>query len=593
MKKFATVLLGVMLIIGFSGCSQKESGESTGGIKNGTYTSTVKGNNAEITLEVQVKDSKIESAKVTNHSETPVLSDGAINDIHAQVVETQSLAIDTISGATVSSTAVLLGIENCLTEAGFSIDDLKAKKGEIKKEEDKTIDTDVLVIGAGGAGLSAAVTANQEGAKVVVVEKMPKVGGNTILAGGALNAVDEGSETAKKHKDSVELHFKQTYEGGNKKGDPKLVRILVNNAYSAIKWLKDLGMEFKPDTFTVLGGLWPRAHKPVEPVGTGFFKTFNNYITTHENIEVLLETKAEELIITDGVVKGIIASGKTGNKITINAKNVIIATGGFSKNIEMRQKYNTLWENLGENIKSTNHPGATGDGITLGLQANADLVGMEYIQLLPMGDPKTGSLSGNIEMAVENRIFVNKEGKRFVDEGARRDVMTAALMQQQDSQLWVIVDSHDYPTGEEVNNFNEKLNDLIKEGRAFKGDSLNDLAKAINVNPENLNKAVESFNKFVRGEIKDEFGRTLKDREINKGPFYAALRVPTVHHTMGGLKINENAEVIDKNGNVINHLYAAGEVTGGIHGENRLGGNALADIIVFGRIAGKNAAANK
>lgn len=218
---------------------------------------------------------------------------------------------------------------------------------------------------------------------------------------------------------------------------------------------------------------------------------------------------------------------------------------------------------------------------------------MENIQLLPMGDPETGSLSGNIEMGVENRIFVNDEGKRFVDEGARRDVMTAALFEQTNNHMWIVLDSHDYPTGDEKNNFNESVNELIAAGRAFKGETLEELAGKIGVDPANLTAAVEDFNKHVDSKEKDSFGRTLYKDKIDKGPFYAAPRIPTVHHTMGGVKINKDAQVIDKNEKVIPGLYAAGEVTGGIHGTNRLGGNALTDILVFGRIAGASAAQAK
>ncbi len=592
-KKLIKVFVVGMLTLSIVACSTSTT-TTTSSIKDGTYTSTTAGHNGDLTVEVVVKDQKIESVVVKDHMETPVVSDLAISEIPQNIVKTQSLNVDTISGATVSSKAILTAAEDCLKQAGFDVEALKTASVEVEKAEDVTLNADVIIIGAGGAGLAAAVTANQEGASVIVIEKMPKIGGNTILSGGALNAVDEGSETAIANKDSVELHYTQTYEGGDKKGNPDLVRTLVENAWDGVEWLQELGMEFQPGTFTVLGGLWPRAHKPVDPVGTGFFKTYQNYVDTHDNIEILLNTKAEELIFEDGEVKGVIATGETGNTVTLTANNaVIIATGGFGQNVEMRQKYNTLWKDLGDNVKSTNHPGATGDGIVLAEAVGAELVGMEYIQLLPMGDPNTGSLSGNIEKGVENRIFVNKEGNRFVDEGARRDVMTSALMEQTDSQMWVILDSHDYPTGDEINNFNESLNQLIAEGRAYKGETLEELAKAINVDPTNLVNAVEEFNKAVNKEISDPFGRTLFKDPINQGPYYAALRIPTVHHTMGGIMINTDAQVINTDGEVIKGLYAAGEVTGGIHGANRLGGNALTDILVFGRIAGKNAAADK
>lgn len=578
-----------------SGASPASSAASaSGAFKAGTYTATAKGMGGDVTVEVVVTADEITAIKVVSHKETPGISDLPIEQIPAKIVETQSLAVDTVAGATITSTALLTAVTDCMTQAGADVEALKNKKVEVEKAEDVTREADVIVIGAGGAGLAAAVTANQAGATVIVLEKTPKVGGNTIMAGGALNAVDEGSETALANKDSVELHYKQTFEGGDKQGDPELVRTLVTNAWDGVEWLQGLGMEFKPGTFTVLGGLWPRAHKPVEPVGTGFFKAYNTYIDSHDNIEIMFNTKATDLMTENGKVIGVVAVGETGNKVTLTAKKgVVLATGGFAANVEMRQEYNKVWATLDSSIKSTNPPSSTGDGIAMATAVNAQLVQMENIQLLPMGDPNTGSLSGNIEMGVENRIFVNDEGKRFVDEGARRDVMTNALFEQPNAHMWVILDSHDYPTGNEKNNFNESVNELIAAGRAFKGETLEELAGKIGVVPENLVAAVTEFNTHVDSKTADSFGRTLYADKIDKGPFYAGARVPTVHHTMGGVKINTEAQVIDSNGNIIPGLYAAGEVTGGIHGANRLGGNALTDTVVFGRIAGTNAAAGK
>ncbi|MEG0169988.1 flavocytochrome c [Anaerorhabdus sp.] len=591
MKKLFKVALTLVLAFSLVACGSPK----TTGYKAGTYTAEAAGMNGPVKVEVTVTTDKIEKVVVTEHSETPSISDLAISDMPVRIVDAQGLGVDTVSGATITSKAILTAVETAMKDAGADVEALKkVTSKEVAKEEDKEYTADVIVIGAGGAGLAAAVTANQEGASVVVIEKMPKVGGNTILAGGALNAVDEGSETAIANNDSVELHYTQTYEGGDKQGDPELVETLVTNAWDGVEWLQSLGMEFKEGTFTVLGGMWPRAHKPVEPVGTGFFNAYQNYIDTNENIDLYLETTAKEFIVEDGKVVGVIAEGKTGNKITLHANNgVVLATGGFGNNVEMRQEYNTLWANLDETIKSTNHAGATGDGIVMAQAINAELVQMGNIQLLPMGDPETGSLSGNIEMGVENRIFVNDEGNRFVDEGARRDVMTNALFDQPNSHMWVILDSHDYPTGDEVNNFNESINQLVEDGRAFKADTLEDLAKQIGVDPANLVSAVEGFNSHVADKSADEFGRTLYNQPIDQGPYYAGARVPTVHHTMGGVKINTDAQVINTEGNVIPGLYAAGEVTGGIHGANRLGGNALTDTVVFGRIAGSSAAQAK
>ncbi|MCI5773173.1 MAG: flavocytochrome c [Erysipelotrichaceae bacterium] len=599
-KKILSLLVSAMMVVSLTSCSSTTNNENTQApstetttLKDGTYVGEGRGMQP-MKVEVTVKDNKIETITVKEHAETPGISDKALATIPQEIIDLQGLGVDVISGATFSSIGVINSVANALEQAGADVTALRAIKKEVVKEEDKELTADVVVIGAGGAGLAAAITAHQNGSSVLVIEKMGKTGGNTTLAGGALNAVDDGSETALANDDSVELHYTQTYEGGDKLGDPELVHTLVDNAWDGVEWLKELGMEFLPGTFTVLGGLWPRAHKPVEPLGTGFFKAYENYIDNNDNIEINFNTKAEKLITEDGKVVGVEAVGPTGNKITYKAnKGVVLATGGFSQNVEMRQEYNTLWPDLGTNLKSTNHPGATGDGIVMAKEVNADLVGMEYIQLLPMGDPQTGSLSGNIEQGVENRLYVNDEGNRFVDEGARRDVMTTALINQPNSHMWVVLDSHDYPTGEEVNNFNESINSLVAEGRAFKADTLEELAEQIGVDPTNFVNAIEEFNKACKGEIEDPFGRTLFDQPIDKAPYYAAARIPTVHHTMGGVKINTKAEVIDTEGNVIPGLYAAGEVTGGIHGSNRLGGNALTDTVVFGRIAGESASNNQ
>ncbi|WP_242693929.1 flavocytochrome c [Proteiniclasticum aestuarii] len=597
-KKIAAALIMVMAV-SLGACAAPETTVPNEGNETpveesvftpGTYEGSAKGFHGDVVLTVTVNENEITEI-VADHTETEGLGDNAIDEMIASAMEKDSLALDMMSGATYSSEAFLAALEMALVKAGADVEKLKVKEaGEEAVKEDITKDTEVAIIGAGGAGLSAAVSAHQNGAKVIVIEKMPNVGGNTIISGSAYNAVDEKRQAPQGIEDSIEKFYTQTYEGGDKQGDPELVRVLVENAYPTIEWLESLGMEFKDTVFTVLGALWPRSHKPVEPLGTGYINTYMNYINEHsDEIEILTETEAKELVVSeDGRVTGFIAESKNG-KVTVNAsKGVIVATGGFGANVEMRDQYNTIWPAL-TNIKTTNHKGATGDGIVMAEKINASIVQMENIQLLPMGDPETGSLSGNIEQGVENRIFVNSDGNRFVDEGERRDVMTNALMEQEDSMMWVIVDQHSYPTGDTVNNFNESIDSLVEQGRAFKADTLEELAQQIGVSPENLVKSVEAFNAAVDGAT-DEFGRTLFMHKIDTAPFYAGKRVPTVHHTMGGIKITPETRVVDVNGVVIPGLFAAGEVTGGIHGANRLGGNALTDVNTFGRIAGAQAA---
>lgn len=617
-RRYAALAMAAVMAASLAGCQGKPADTTTaaettttaapsdaeaGAYTPGTYSAVVTGMK-EMTVNVTFSSDAITEITL-DHEETPGIGEPVCESMPAQIIELQGLGIDAVSGATLTSNAILEGVADCVKQAGGDPEALKAVKLEKIAEADEDLTADVVVIGAGGAGMAAAVTANQDGKSVIVIEKTSNMGGNTALAGGALNAVDDGSETALARNDSVDFHYEQTYEGGDKQGDPELVRTLVENAWDGVEWLKSLGMEFQDGVFTVTGGMWERAHKPVEPEGSGFFKTYKGYMEKNDGITVKYNTKAEHLIVEDGVVTGVVCTGETGNTVTVKANNgVVLATGGFGQNVEMREKYNEetkLWPTLDETIPSTNTTAITGDGILMAEEVGADLVQMGNIQLLPLGDPKTGSLSGNIEHAVESRIFVNKEGKRFVNEGGRRDEMTLGLFDQPDSTMYIIMDSDGYPTGDEVNNFNETINDLVAAGRAYKADTLEELAEKIGVPAENLVASVEEYNRHcLGGDLEgqpDEFGRTLftdtdkVNNGINDGPFYAAERVPTVHHTMGGVKINTNTEVIDKDGNVIPGLYAAGEVTGGIHGSNRLGGNALTDTVVFGRIAGKNAAA--
>lgn len=563
--------------------------------KSGRYAGEGVGAYGVIQLLVVLEENKLVEIQVLEQYESPGIGDVAVMQTIEEIIKHQSVTVDAVAGATESSEGAKAAVRQALEKSGVNVADY------LRKPEKRTADTmnldekkaDVVVIGAGGAGLAAAVSAHQNGARVLVLEKMPKVGGNTIISGAAYNAVDSKRQIAAGIDDSVEKHYMQTYEGGDKLGKPELVRTFVEKAYPTLEWLEGMGMKFKDEIFTVLGALWPRSHKPVEPLGTGYINTYMNYIKAHDSdIEIMLNTKATELVIEKGRIVGVKAENENGRVIALADKGVIIATGGFGANVQMRDKYNKIWPGL-TGLRTTNHPGATGDGIVMAEKAGASLIGMDQIQLLPMGDPVTGSLSGNIEQGVENRIFVNKDGNRFVDEGARRDVMTKALFQQRDAYMWVILDKHSYPTGSTKNNFNESIDWLVKEGRAFKADTLEELAEQIGVNPANLVKAVEDFNKVAEGRIPDPFGRTLFMDKIDTAPFYAGARVPTVHHTMGGIEINTNAQVLDRNGRIIPGLYAAGEVTGGIHGSNRLGGNALPDTAVFGKIAGESAAAGK
>ena len=358
-------------------------------------------------------------------------------------------------------------------------------------------------------------------------------------------------------------------------------------------------MEFKDEVGTATGALWQRSHYPTTPSGNSYIRVFGDYADKSDKINILTDTTAKELVMTDGRVTGVVAEGREGQKVTVNAKKgVIIATGGFGANIEMRQKYNTgVWAHvkLDSSIGCTNmFKNAQDDGIAMATAIGADVTGMSDIQLHPCGTPGTG-LMNNIRTSGRNRIFVNKEGSRFVNEGAARDVLAQAIFDQEDSAYWVVVNSMRYPDCEWVNRNGATIANMVAQGSVIEADTLEELDEKTGMKYENLQASIDNYNAIVRGEKEEELGfkaDNQADVEMLEGPWYTCKKVPTVHHTMGGLKINTNAEVLDTEGNVIEDLFASGEVTGGIHGSNRLGGNAIAGCIVCGRIAGTNAANN-
>lgn len=639
-KRLLAVLLVFLMVFSATACSQQtiqETPDGKGKFTPGTYTGEAEGLNGTIKVEVKLDDSNILEVNILDHNESPGISDNAIKKIPEEIIKYQSLNIDTVSGATYSSKGILEAVKNALEKAGANIEDLM-KKVNASSEPTETINktADVVIIGGGGAGLAAAVSALQNDATVIVLEKMPSLGGSTILAGGQYNAVDDKRQQKyemrpelitelesytkqepvnEDHKrlmeelavqiqeykengstylfDSPQLHALQAFKGGDQAGNLKLIETLTYGSENSVDWLESLGVEFRDEIAIVTGALWQRTHQFVKPLVTGPIDAYTEYITSKgSDAEIMLETQATELIYENGNVTGVKAKqGK--NDVIVKASNgVIIATGGFARNKEMIKKYDIHWGEL-DNLGSTNSVSATGDGITMAESIGANLTGMEYIQLLPVGDPVTGGMQGNISINAANQLFINKEGNRFVAEDERRDVLTRSLLQQPDQVMWILHDAHEYYNEDVKNDFNEKIGELVEKGTVVKGDTIEELAANMGVSAENLKATVDAYNEAVSGKTTDAMNKKLMQDEFDKAPFYASKRVPTIHHTMGGIEINTNAQVISKDGNIIKGLYAAGEVTGGIHGANRLGGNAIPDTVVFGKIAGESAALKK
>ena len=621
------ILAAALILIGCGSNAKKMSYTA------GTYTATAQGMNGEVTVSVTFDNSSIKKITIDKHQETVGISDAAIKQIPEQIIKMQSLAVDTVSGASVTSKAILSAVSSAVEQAGGDVDTLKMSKMQAKAGKTVQKTADVIVVGGGGAGLSAAIAACQNNAKVILIEKTALLGGNTIRAGGPYNAVDPerqanvqpASEAAmkslerllkvspkndlhKKYQDQLQkeldaykaqkpnhlfdclaLHILQTYDGGDYAGKIEFIEKMCSESLNAAEWLESNGLVWRDTIVTVPGGLWPRAHVPQNAAGSDYINT-NKKLAEKMGVEIILNCKGESLIKKDGRIIGVKAVQSNGTQVILNAKKaVVLASGGFAASKEMRKKYNSL---LNENLGTTNNPAHTGDGITMAEKVNANLIGMEYIQCLPLGNPETGGLNGWIGgIGVEYYYQVNKSGKRFMAEDGRRDVMTKALLEQPGSFSYVIADSHvTFKDGKNL--WGDDVEKLVADKKIFRADTIEDLAKQIGIDPAVLKQTNDAFNKAVEAGKDNEFGRSLFGQKMDKAPFYASPRMPTVHHTMGGIEINLDTQVLDKNGNVIPGLYAAGEVTGGIHGKNRLGGNALVDIHVFGRIAGTNAAKN-
>lgn len=561
------------------------------GMKDGVYTGVGDGFKGEVKVEVTVNGGKIEAVKVVESSETEGIADQALEAACKSIVDNQGLVVaaDAISGATYAGSAVIEGAANALEAAGADVEQLKQVEVASEEVKDEELTCDVVVVGAGGAGLAAAVEAGKAGADVLVVEKMPKLGGNTLICGSGYNAVDPKRQDPMGIEDSIPLFYEQTLKGGDYQGDPALVHVLCEKAYEGVEFLESYGMEWQDVMSTAPGGLYQRRHMPAN--GALGVPMINALLKGCEenNVKTRTDTRAVEILMENGRAVGVLCEGKGGSKVTVHAeKGVVIATGGFSANIEMRQEYNKTWPTLDESVLTTNHPGATGDGIRMAKDIGAQLVDMEYIQLFPYGDPVTGAMTGSVMKQPENAVYLNKEGLRFVNEYERRDVVSAAILEQTDAQMFVVVDGKTYPNDEAPTDFGTTIGEEVAAGRCVKGETIEELAKNMNMDPAVVKATIDEYNAGVEANA-DKFGKTPMNK-IDTAPFYGNPRTPTVHHTMGGIKINVDAQVIDTEGNPIPGLFAAGETTGDIHGTNRVGANALPDIIVFGRIAGQNAA---
>ena len=556
-----------------------------------TAEGTGVGKHGDITVAVTFDAGKIQDIKIVKNAENPILAKKVFTDLKDQVVALSSTDVDLISGATFSAKGFIDAVNDAAKKAGVTL--AKTDKKALKKaarELPKTSNYDVVVIGAGGAGFSAAITARNAGANVVLLEKMPAVGGNSLISGAEMNVAKNWVQPKLGiNDDSPELHAQDTFKGGDGKGDMKVINVMTHEALDAAKWCRDyLGVRFEDDNLFFFGGhSRKRALIPVGHTGTEFIAKFQAK-ADELGIPVITNMKAEELIKDkDGRVVGVKAT-MDGSEYTFNAKGgVVLATGGFGANPEMVKKYNPK---IDERFKTTDAPGTTGEALYMAERAGAQLVNMGYIQTYPICDPLSGAIELIADARFDGAIMLNQEGKRFVEELQRRDVLSEAILNQTGQYCWVLWNDNIGKISNTVKAHANEYEAFTKQGIMTTCDDLKCIADFTKIPFDQLQKTVKRVSDMAgKGNDKD-FNHRAGLMDMQQGKYYVIKAVPSTHHTMGGVRINEKAEALTAEGKVIPGLWAAGEVTGVTHGTNRLGGNAYTDIIVFGRIAGEAAA---
>lgn len=437
---------------------------------------------------------------------------------------------------------------------------------------------DVVIIGSGGAGLTSAIQAHELGLSPVILEKMDKLGGNTTRASSGMNAAETFVQLDHHIVDSFEDFYNETFIGGGKMNNPELLKFFTEHGALAIDWLDQHGI--KLDDLTITGGMkTERTHRPssLAPIGGYLVNELLKYVAKYQ-IPLFDNIKVTDLLTDDGNITGIKAQAD--REITINTKAVILATGGFGAGKDLLAQYRSDLLNL----RTTNQPGATGDGLKLAQKIGANLVDMDQVQVHPtvQQDTPHAFLIGEAVRG-EGAILVNNSGQRFVNELDTRKNVTKAIDDLGGTGAYLIFDR-------DIRNRVKAIEFYDHVGLVKTGQSIDELAEEIKVDPQTLKQTIYNWNGAVESQNDQTFGRTTgMERNISDGPFYAIHIAPAVHYTMGGVAINHKTQVLNTDNQVIKGLFAAGEVVGGLHGNNRIGGNSIAETVVFGRQAGQQA----
>lgn len=588
------MLLAVCLVLMTAACGGTEIPSANNSEDAGTKVveGVGQGKHGDIKVKVTFTDNQITDIEVVENKENEVLAEPVYTQLKEVVIAANSPEVDAISGSTVTSNGYLDAIKDAIAKSGLTLAAAGAAANNAQSKEAAEQTYDVVVIGAGGAGFSAAIEANQAGAQVVLLEKMPTVGGNTLISGGEMNAPNNWvQQKLGITDDTADLFYEDTLKGGDNLGTPEMVRILADHALESAEWLRDeVKVEFLPDHLFQFGG--HSRKRALIPLGHTGAELITKLKTKTEERGVTIKTsmKADALITNDeGRVTGVEATDASGNKIIFHANmGVVMASGGFGSNIEMRKKYNP---EMDEKYMSTDTPGTTGDGIVMAEALGAKLANMEYIQTYPVCNPETGVISLVADSRFDGAILINQEGERFVEELERRDVISKAILAQTGGYAYQLWNQTIADIGKTIEAHQDEYDMLVKQGLLYKADTLEEAAKFFDVDIDTLKATVKKVNQYASTGDDLDFHHRGGLVSLETGPYYIQKAVPSVHHTMGGLVIDEKTHVINEEGSIIPGLYAAGEVTGVIHGTNRLGGNAIADIFTFGRIAGQQVVA--
>lgn len=564
-KSYFSIIILIFLML-LTGCSKKTEIQ----LSDGKFTGTGAGRNGPIVVEIIVNEGKVCDAVILEQQETEDIGVPIEKDIIEEFLNhSGDTDIDAISGATLTSTGLISALQSAID----------ASKGKI---EAKTIysdcETDIVIVGAGGAGLTAATEAADKGANVIVLEKAGIVGGNTNSSTGGLNASETSVQKRLNIKDSNEQFFKDTMKGGHYKNDEILVREMVEKSAKIVDWLQSdiVGADLS-DVGIMGGSSNKRTHRPVggQAIGTHLVPKLYD-AAKNAGAEIRVNSTVTDVLEENGRAVGVKVKNEAG-EYTIKAKAVIIATGGFGANSQMIEKYRPDLKGFATtNVKTT-----TGDAFSWLEKFNAKLRLMDAIQIHPSVIPDKGVL---ITEAVRGNgaIMISHEGKRFVNELDTRDVTSAAILALPEKRAFIFFN-------QEVRKSLKAIEDYDKKGFLVTGKTLEEIAEKLGMNESVLKQTVETYNKAQASAHDSEFGRKDMACSLKTGPYYAVEIEPAIHHTMGGLVINTRGQVMNENNEVIPNLYAAGEVTGGVHGDNRLGGNSVADITIFGKIAADSA----